>query len=195
MKKVLLILLALVLSISIISCSKNDKVSGENGDDAGNDVEIQDESGEISEQHKKIKENGCLIGVAYLGERDSATEDLGVFLNRQSYWDEHPMFLDISPINFVEESGAQLFLIIPLKDVTTKVYHCNYDAMDGTYEKGEEIDISKKGAPFFLQGNMADPSFVVVAEGNGKKAEFLLLADTEKGKLVVGNELVYDIFS
>ena len=191
MKKCLLMILAVLLSVSVISCSKKE----ENNADEESNVQTQEETGAIAEQRKKIKEKDCLVGIAYLGERDSATEELGVFLNRQAYWEEYPMFMEISPNNIIEESGSELFLILPLKDVTTKVYRCEYNSLDGTYVKGEEINVSSNGEPFYLQGNMFEPSLVVVVEGNGEKSEFLLVADTEKGQLLVNDELVYDLFS
>ncbi len=191
MKKSLFIILALLLFVISVSCSK--KEEGDNGAVKENIVEVQEGIDDLTAQRNKIKEKGCLVGVAYLGERDPGIEELGVFLNRQPYWSEYPMFFNISPENIIEEIGGEMYLIIPLEGVTTKVYRCKYDSTEGTYEKGEEFDIPKNGEPFFLQGNMFAPSFVVVAEKNGKKVEFLPVADTDKGKLIVEKELVYDI--
>lgn len=191
MKRSLLIILVLLLSVSIFSCSKKDK---DNSDENGDTVKYVEKDENVLEQHKKIKENGGIVGVAYLGKRNTAFESLGEFLNRQYFWEEYPMFANISPENFIEEMGEDVFLLIPIEGVTIKVYVCEYDYENETYKKGKELEVPKAGRPLYLQGTMTEYSYVIVAEGNGKTVEFLPFVDGNE-ELAVEDKLIYNIFS
>ncbi len=192
MKKGLLILLVLLLSVSVFSCSKT---KGNNSGEIGEAEKYVETDESVLAQHKKIKENGGILGVAYLGKRDSAFETLGEFLNRQHYWSDYPMFASIMPDNFIEERGEEVLLLLPIEGVTVKVYECEYDYENETYKKGKEYDIPQEGRPLYLQGTMTDYNFVIVAEGDGKKVEFLPFVDEEDDYRAVEDKLVYDIFS
>lgn len=188
MKKITALLLILALIVSITACSKK-------GDSEQPDVTTAEEvenADSLTACRKQIKDDGCLIGGAYLGMDTDYETDLLQYLIRSAYWDGLPLVRDIPEERYFEESGDDVFVVVPLEGVKITLFLAQLNTVEGGYTKDSTIYESESGAPFVVQGNMGDNRMVVRAEKDGKTVEILLESDGN-GKLVTEKNKITDV--
>ena len=183
MKKYIALLLAVVLVLGLAGCT--DKPVDNEKDNA----QVQTEPSLLAELQKKIKADGNLIGVAYLGWIEGDAKTAKTELAK----------LDIGDISFVkdiekyaENEGYRMYAIVPADDsVTISVCKCEFDDEYMPYD-GEEL--IKANGPILVRGNMSDtiPNLYVIAKKGSGKVCYTPVQSGMDGKLENSENLVYD---
>lgn len=204
MKKITFLLALAVFAAMLFACGKKDASTPPGdatiGSPAGYETEEDisyDGSEAFEDTRKTVKDNKALIGVSYLGVHNDYSEELISFMNRQKYWEDLLFLMEIPAENMVQKSGEEVYVVVPVEGATVTVYEwvADKDASANLFKKGEMLFSTEKGDPFFLQGNSLGekaPSFLIVAQKDGKTVEYNPFINTKEGKLNVA-EGVCDI--
>ena len=185
MKKYIILLLAVVLVLGLASCK--DKPAGNNEKDK---AQVQTEPSLLDELQGKIKADGKLLGVAYLGWIEGDAETAKAELAKQDYIEDISFVKDIE--KYAENEGYRMYLVVPADDsVTISVCKCEFDDEYMPYD-GEEL-IEANG-PILVRGNMSDtiPNLYVIAKKGSEKVEYTPVQSGMDGRLENGEKLVYD---
>lgn len=194
MKKIILLLLALMLVFGVSGCKEEPAVNvekdkpiidAEKGNSGDSDI-----STKLSALQAEIADDGKLIGVAYLGwlegDMETACEDL-TYLD---YTKDFPFIKDID--EFAETEGYRMYLIVPADgDVSVSVCRCEFDDEYMPYDGEELINANE---PVLVRGNMSDtiPNIYVIAEKGSEKVEYTPVQSGMDGKLENSEDKVYD---
>ena len=185
MKKYIILLLAVVLVLGLASCK--DKPAGNNEKDK---AQVQTEPSLLDELQGKIKADGKLLGVAYLGWIEGDAETAKAELAKQDYIEDISFVKDIE--KYAENEGYRMYAIVPADDsVTISVCKCEFDDEYMPYD-GEEL-IEANG-PILVRGNMSDtiPNLYVIAKKGSEKVEYTPVQSGMDGRLENSENLVYD---
>ena len=185
MKKYIILLLAVVLVLGLASCK--DKPAGNNEKDK---AQVQTEPSLLDELQGKIKADGKLLGVAYLGWIEGDAETAKAELAKQDYIEDISFVKDIE--KYAENEGYRMYLVVPADDsVTISVCKCEFDDEYMPYD-GEEL-IEANG-PILVRGNMSDtiPNLYVIAKKGSEKVEYTPVQSGMDGRLENSENLVYD---
>jgi len=185
MKRFILLILAFVIVLGLTGCTEKPVPGNEN-----NNPEVQTEAKELTELKDKIKADGKLIGVAYLGWLEGDMETACKDLAGLDYTKEFPFIKDIDKC--AENEGYRMYLIIPADDsVTVSVCKCEFDDEYMPYD-GEELISTNE--PVLLRGNMSDtiPNLYVIAKKGSEKVEYTPVQSGMDGRLENSENLVYD---
>lgn len=185
MKKYIILLLAVVLVLGLASCK--DKPAGNNEKDK---AQVQTEPSLLDELQGKIKADGKLLGVAYLGWIEGDAETAKAELAKQDYIEDISFVKDIE--KYAENEGYRMYAIVPADDsVTISVCKCEFDDEYMPYD-GEEL-IEANG-PILVRGNMSDtiPNLYVIAKKGSEKVEYTPVQSGMDGRLENSENKVYD---
>ncbi len=185
MKKYIILLLAVVLVLGLASCK--DKPAGNNEKDK---AQVQTEPSLLDELQGKIKADGKLLGVAYLGWIEGDAETAKAELAKQDYIEDISFVKDIE--KYAENEGYRMYAIVPADDsVTISVCKCEFDDEYMPYD-GEEL-IEANG-PILVRGNMSDtiPNLYVITKKGSEKVEYTPVQSGMDGRLENSENLVYD---
>ena len=185
MKRFILFLLAFVLVLGLAGCKEKPVPGGET-----NKPEIQTEAKELTELKDKIKADGKLVGVAYLGWIEGDAETAKAELAKQEHIKDIPFVKDIE--KYAENEGYRMYAIVPADDsVTISVCKCEFDDEYMPYD-GEELISTNE--PVLIRGNMSDtiPNLYVIAKKGSEKVEYTLVQSGMDGRLENNKNKVYD---
>ena len=185
MKRLTLLLLAFVLILGIAGCKEKPVPDGEN-----NKPEIQIETKELTELKDRIKADGKLVGVAYLGWLEGNMEMACKDLAGLDYTKDLPFIKGIE--KNAENEGYRMYLVIPADDsVTISVCKCEFDDDYMPYV-GEELISTNE--PVLIRGNMSDtiPNLYVIAKKGSEKVEYIPVQSGMDGRLENSDDKVYD---
>ena len=185
MKKYIILLLAVVLVLGLASCK--DKPAGNNEKDK---AQVQTEPSLLDELQGKIKADGKLLGVAYLGWIEGDAETAKAELAKQDYIEDISFVKDIE--KYAENEGYRMYLVVPADDsVTISVCKCEFDDEYMPYDGEELIDAN---GPILVRGNMSDtiPNLYVIAKKGSEKVEYTPVQSGMDGRLENSENLVYD---
>jgi len=185
MKRFILFLLAFVLVSGLAGCKEKPVPGGET-----NKPEIQTEAKELTELKDKIKADGKLVGVAYLGWIEGDSKTAKAELAKQDYIKDIPFVKDIE--KYAENEGYRMYLVVPADDsVTISVCKCEFDDEYMPYD-GEELISTNE--PVLIRGNMSDtiPNLYVIAKKGSEKVEYTPVQSGMDGRLENNKNKVYD---
>lgn len=185
MKKYIILLLAVVLVLGLASCK--DKPAGNNEKDK---AQVQTEPSLLDELQGKIKADGKLLGVAYLGWIEGDAETAKAELAKQDYIEDISFVKDIE--KYAENEGYRMYAIVPADDsVTISVCKCEFDDEYMPYD-GEELISTNE--PVLIRGNMSDtiPNLYVIAKKGSEKVEYTPVQSGMDGRLENNKNKVYD---
>ena len=185
MKKYIILLLAVVLALGLSGCK--DKPAANNEKDK---AQVQTEPSLLAELQGKIKTDGKLIGVAYLGWLEGDMETACKDLAGLDYTKELPFIRDIE--KYAENEGYRMYLIVPADDsVTISVCKCEFDDEYMPYDGEELIDAN---GPILVRGNMSDtiPNLYIIAKKGSEKVEYTPVQSGMDGRLENSENKVYD---
>ena len=185
MKKIIALVLAIVFVLGLAGCK--DKPAGNNEKDKG---QVQTEPSLLDELQGKIKADGKLLGVAYLGWIEGDAETAKAELAKQDYIEDISFVKDIE--KYAENEGYRMYAIVPADDsVTISVCKCEFDDEYMPYD-GEEL-IEANG-PILVRGNMSDtiPNLYVIAKKGSEKVEYTPVQSGMDGRLENSENKVYD---
>jgi len=185
MKRFILFLLAFVLVLGLAGCKEKPVPDGET-----NKPEIQTEAKELTELKDKIKADGKLVGVAYLGWIEGDSKTAKAELAKQEYIKDIPFVKDTE--KYAENEGYRMYLVVPADDsVTISVCKCEFDDEYMPYD-GEELISTNE--PVLIRGNMSDtiPNLYVIAKKGSEKVEYTPVQSGMDGRLENNKNKVYD---
>lgn len=185
MKRYILLLLAVVLALGLSGCK--DKPAANNENDK---TQVQTEPSQLTELKGKIKADGNLIGVAYLGWLEGDLETACKDLAGLDYTKELPFIRDIE--KYAENEGYRMYLIVPADDsVSVSICKCEFDDEYMPYD-GEELISTNE--PVLIRGNMSDtiPNLYVIAKKGSEKIEYTPMQSGMDGRLENNENKVYD---
>lgn len=185
MKRFILLLLAFVLVLGLAGCKEKPVPGGET-----NKPEVQTEAKELTELKDRIRADGKLIGVAYLGWIEGDAETAKAELAKQDYIKDIPFVKDIE--KYAENEGYRMYLVVPADDsVTISVCKCEFDDEYMPYD-GEELISTNE--PVLIRGNMSDtiPNLYVIAKKGSEKVEYTPVQSGMDGRLENSKNKVYD---
>ena len=185
MKKIIALVLAIVFVLGLAGCK--DKPAGNNEKDK---AQVQTEPSLLDELQGKIKADGKLLGVAYLGWIEGDAETAKAELAKQDYIKDISFVKDIE--KYAENEGYRMYAIVPAGDsVTISVCKCEFDDEYMPYD-GEEL-IEANG-PILVRGNMSDtiPNLYVIAKKGSEKVEYTPVQSGMDGRLENSENKVYD---
>ena len=120
MKRFILFLLAFVLVLGLAGCKEKPVPGGET-----NKPEVQTEAKELTELKDRIKADGKLIGVAYLGWIEGDAETAKAELSKLDYIEDISFIKDIE--KYAENEGYRMYAIVPSDNhVTITVCKCEF---------------------------------------------------------------------
>lgn len=185
MKRLTLLLLAFVLILGMAGCTEKPADNGE-----PQKPEVQTEAPELTALKQKIKADGKLIGVAYLGWLEGDMETACKDLAGLDYTKDLPFIKGIE--NNAENEGYRMYLVVPADDsVTISVCKCEFDDEYMPYD-GEELISTNE--PVLIRGNMSDtiPNLYVIAKKGSEKVEYTPVQSGMDGRLENSKNKVYD---
>lgn len=185
MKRLVLLLLAFVLVLGIAGCKEKTTDNVET-----KKPESQTEVAELKELKDKIKADGKLIGVAYLGWLEGDIKKACKDLAGLDYTIDFSFIKDID--KYAENEGYRMYLVIPANDnVTISVCKCEFDDKYMPYD-GEELISANE--PIIIRGNMSDtiPNLYVIAKKDSEKVEYTPMQSGMDGRLENNENKVYD---
>ena len=185
MKRFVLLVRAFVLVLGLAGCKEKPVPGGET-----NKPEFQTEAIELTELKDKIKADGKLVGVAYLGWIEGDAETAKAELAKQEHIKDIPFVKDIE--KYAENEGYRMYAIVPADDsVTISVCKCEFDDEYMPYD-GEELISTNE--PVLVRGNMSDtiPNLYVIAKKGSEKVEYTLVQSGMDGRLENNKNKVYD---
>lgn len=185
MKRFILLLLAFVLVLGLAGCKEKPVPGGET-----NKPEVQTEAKELTELKDRIKADGKLIGVAYLGWIEGDAETAKAELAKLDYIEDISFIKDIE--KYAENEGYRMYAIVPADDsVTISVSKCEFDDEYMPYD-GEELISTNE--PVLIRGNMSDtiPNLYVIAKKGSEKVEYTPVQSGMDGRLENNKNKVFD---
>ena len=185
MKRFILFLLAFVLVLGLAGCKEKPALGGET-----NKPEVQTEAKELTELKDRIKADGKLIGVAYLGWIEGDAETAKAELAKQDYIKDIPFVKDIE--KYAENEGYRMYAIVPADNqVTVTVCKCEFGEEYLPYD-GE--DLIEANEPILVRGNMSDtiPNLYVIAKKGSEKVCYTPVQSGMDGRLENSETKVYD---
>lgn len=184
MKKIILLFIGTFI-LMIAGCSNSPETKNLNVVDV---IEKQEESS-LATLKTQIKNDGKLLGVAYLSGIEGDFEIIKAELLNKDYSKEFPFIKDIDKI--AENEGERTYLVVPAEDVSVSVYKCEFDNEYMPYA-GEELVTSTQ--PVIIRGNISDiiPNLYIIAQNVTEKVEYTPMQSGMDGKLVNSENKVYD---
>lgn len=185
MKRFILFLLSFVLAFVVAGCNKTNAPDTE-----PQNQEIQTEKTELTELQNKIKADGKLIGVAYLGWLEGDMKTVCNDLSALDYTKAFPFIKNIE--KHAENEGYRTYLIVPSDEsVTVSVCKCEFNDDYMPYS-GEELVSANE--PILIRGNMSDtiPNLYIIAKKGSEKVEYTPVQSGMDGKLENNANKVYD---
>ena len=146
------------------------------------------ESDALAALREKIKAEGKLFGVAYLGGFDGDAESAKAALFGQTYLDDLAFVKDIEP--YVVQEGWQMYCIVPVDD-TVSLSICEY-VFEEVPCVGEELLFTNE--PVLLRGNVSDivPNLCIIATKGAERVEYCPMQSGMDGTLVDSDDLIFD---
>ncbi|MBR1969522.1 MAG: hypothetical protein IKA17_04105 [Clostridia bacterium] len=185
MKRFILLLLAFVLVLGLAGCKEKPALGGET-----NKPEVQTESKELTELKDRIKADGKLIGVAYLGWIEGDAETAKAELSKLDYVEDISFIKDIE--KYAENEGYRMYAIVPADNqVTITVCKCEFGEEYLPYDGEELIEANE---PILVRGNISDtiPNLYVIAKKGSEKIEYTPVQSGMDGRLENNENKVYD---
>ena len=185
MKRFILLLLAFVLVLGLAGCK--DKPAANNENDK---AQVQTEPSQLTELKGKIKADGNLIGVAYLGWIEGDAETAKTELAKLDYIEDISFVKDIE--KYAENEGYRMYAIVPADDsVTISVCKCESDDEYVPYDGEELVEANE---PILVRGNISDtiPNLYVIAKKGSEKIEYTPVQSGMDGRLENNENKVYD---
>ena len=185
MKRYILLLLAFVLVLGLAGCKENPVPSGET-----NKPEVQTEAKELTELKDRIKADGKLIGVAYLGWIEGDAETAKAELAKLDYIEDISFIKDIE--KYAENEGYRMYAIVPADNqVTITVCKCEFGEEYLPYDGEELIEANE---PILVRGNISDtiPNLYVIAKKGSEKVCYTPVQSGMDGRLENSETKVYD---
>ena len=185
MKRFILFLLALMLVLGLAGCKEKPALGGET-----NKPEVQTEAKELTELKNRIKADGKLVGVAYLGWIEGDAETAKAELAKLDYIEDISFIKDIE--KYAENEGYRMYAIIPADNqVTITVCKCEFGEEYLPYDGEELIEANE---PILVRGNISDtiPNLYVIAKKGSEKVCYTPVQSGMDGKLENSETKVYD---
>ena len=185
MKRFILFLLAFVLVLGLAGCKEKPALGGET-----NKPEVQTEAKELTELKDRIKADGKLLGVAYLGWIEGDAETAKAELAKQDYIEDISFVKDIE--KYAENEGYRMYAIVPADDsVTISVCKCEFGEEYLPYDGEELIEANE---PILVRGNISDtiPNLYVIAKKGSEKVCYTPVQSGMDGRLENSETKVYD---
>ena len=185
MKRFILFLLAFVLVLGLAGCKEKPVPVGET-----NKPEVQTEAKELTELKDRIKADGKLIGVAYLGWIEGDAETAKTELAKLDYIEDISFIKDIE--KYAENEGYRMYAIVPADNqVTITVCKCEFDEEYLPYDGEELIEAND---PILVRGNISDtiPNLYVIAKKGSEKVCYTPVQSGMDGRLENSETKVYD---
>lgn len=185
MKRFILFLLAFVLVLGLAGCKEKPALGGET-----NKPEVQTEAKELTELKDRIKADGKLIGVAYLGWIEGDAETAKTELAKLDYIEDISFIKDIE--KYAENEGYRMYAIVPADNqVTITVCKCEFGEEYLPYDGEELIEANE---PILVRGNISDtiPNLYVIAKKGSKKVCYTPVQSGMDGRLENSETKVYD---
>ncbi|MDO5478311.1 MAG: hypothetical protein Q4G23_04015 [Clostridia bacterium] len=138
----------------------------------------------------RIKADGKLIGVAYLGWIEGDTETACKDLAGLDYTKDLPFIKGIE--KYAENEGYRMYLVVPADDsVTISVCKCEFDDEYMPYDGEELIEANE---PILVRGNISDtiPNLYVIAKKGSEKVCYTPVQSGMDGRLENSETKVYD---
>ena len=185
MKRFILFLLAFVLVLGLAGCKEKPALGVET-----NKPEVQTEANELTELKDRIKADGKLIGVAYLGWIEGDAETAKTELAKLDYIEDISFIKDIE--KYAENEGYRMYAIVPADNqVTITVCKCEFGEEYLPYDGEELIEANE---PILVRGNISDtiPNLFVVAKKGSEKVCYTPVQSGMDGRLENSETKVYD---
>ena len=185
MKRFILFLLAFVLVLGLAGCKEKPALGGET-----NKPEVQTEAKELTELKDRIKADGKLIGVAYLGWIEGDAETAKAELAKQDYIEDISFVKDIE--KYAENEGYRMYALVPADNqVTITVCKCEFGEEYLPYDGEELIEANE---PILVRGNISDtiPNLYVIAKKGSEKVCYTPVQSGMDGRLENSETKVYD---
>ena len=185
MKRFILFLLAFVLVLGLAGCKEKPVPGGET-----NKPEVQTEAKELTELKDRIKADGKLIGVAYLGWIEGDAETAKAELSKLDYIEDISFIKDIE--KYAENEGYRMYAIVPADNqVTITVCKCEFGEEYLPYDGEELIEANE---PILVRGNISDtiPNLYVIAKQGSEKVCYTPVQSGMDGRLENSETKVYD---
>ena len=185
MKRFILFLLAFVLVLGLAGCKEKPALGGET-----NKPEVQTEAKELTELKDRIKADGKLIGVAYLGWIEGDAETAKTELAKLDYIEDISFIKDIE--KYAENEGYRMYAIVPADNqVTITVCKCEFGEEYLPYDGEELIEANE---PILVRGNISDtiPNLYVIAKKGSEKVCYTPVQSGMDGRLENSETKVYD---
>ena len=193
MKRFILFLLAFVLVSGLAGCREKPVPGGET-----NKSEVQTEARELTELKDRIKADGKLIGVAYLGWIEGDTETACKDLAGLDYTKDLPFIKGIE--KYAENEGYRMYLVVPADDsiagylniflasdygyhlITRHTYGAVIDEIDDTH-------VSRIPIPLLKNQDIQLQINALALEANEKRYEAYKLE--QKALEIMDKEIIY----
>jgi len=185
MKRFILLLLAFVLVLGLAGCKEKPVPVGET-----NKPEVQTEAKELTELKDRIKADGKLIGVAYLGWIEGDAETAKAELAKLDYIEDISFIKDLE--KYAENEGYRMYAIVPADNqVTITVCKCEFGEEYLPYDGEELIEANE---PILVRGNISDtiPNLYVIAKKGSEKVCYTPVQSGMDGRLENSETKVYD---
>ena len=185
MKRFILFLLAFVLVLGLAGCKEKPALGGET-----NKPEVQTEAKELTELKDRIKADGKLVGVAYLGWIEGDAETAKAELSKLDYIEDISFIKDIE--KYAENEGYRMYAIVPADNqVTITVCKCEFGEEYLPYDGEELIEANE---PILVRGNISDtiPNLYVIAKKGSEKVCYTPVQSGMDGRLENSETKVYD---
>ena len=185
MKRFILFLLAFVLVLGLAGCKEKPALGGET-----NKPEVQTEAKDLTELKDRIKADGKLIGVAYLGWIEGDAETAKTELAKLDYIEDISFIKDIE--KYAENEGYRMYAIVPADNqVTITVCKCEFGEEYLPYDGEELIEANE---PILVRGNISDtiPNLYVIAKKGSEKVCYTPVQSGMDGRLENSETKVYD---
>ena len=185
MKRFILFLLAFVLVLGLAGCKEKPALGGET-----NKPEVQTEAKGLTELKDRIKADGKLIGVAYLGWFEGDSKTAKAELSKLDYIEDISFIKDIE--KYAENEGYRMYAIVPADNqVTITVCKCEFGEEYLPYDGEELIEANE---PILVRGNISDtiPNLYVIAKKGSEKVCYTPVQSGMDGRLENSETKVYD---
>lgn len=166
MKRVLAVILAAVLALSLAACGKEESgtggklPSGPKSDDRTDDVVTDTvETPELASLRESITGSGADIGVAYLGYAGEigSMKDAVELLQNGAYAESYPFLLTLPDDAFVNADGEELYAFVSADSSDALTVYAADITDSGDYQKtGKPLCEGKAGEVLLVRCNVSD---------------------------------------